>query len=425
MKTKLLAITILLTLPLAACSNDNNHPELTKDLDAFFAARNIENVDIPFLSLVDDNDVVYKYSLLDFDGDYAPFFTFAVKGNLEADYKSSLTNAKWTIKTETGVQGFFSFDPDLKLEIDVSYISEADYAETNLKAGTYAVVYSYDDLYGEVPPLPGEGLADEASEFLTARGISGVDVSFLNTISEDLIIYTDCLDDFDDEGNIPYFDICLDGDVESAMLTMFRNAGWTVPTFQTEYGYECLDPTGAVEADVIYYSYEECTYITFYSYVDIYGGGGGVIPEGDGDYITSEIIGAEGTTYVDWTLTGNTGAVYVGQSAASYDSVQLRSKNNNSGIVTTVSGGIGIIDSIAVEWNEHTSEDRALEIYASNTPFTSPEDLYASGATKVGEIKFGEASYTFTSEYAYVGVRSKSGALYLDSITFIWKDLIY
>ncbi len=101
--------------------------------------------------------------------------------------------------------------------------------------------------------------------------------------------------------------------------------------------------------------------------------------------------------------------------------IQMRSSGNNSGIVSTTAKGI--IKEITVDWNSGTDSARVLNIYVSNTAFTSPADLYSSSATLIGSLTKGETTLTIPSDedFAYVGVRSKSGALYLESITFTYE----
>lgn len=128
------------------------------------------------------------------------------------------------------------------------------------------------------------------------------------------------------------------------------------------------------------------------------------------------------TTYTSWSdKQGASGAVYAGQSAGNYNSIQLRSKNSNSGIITTTSGGK--IGAISVEWEGNTQSGRVLNVYGSDTAYTSPTELYTSSSgTKLGTIECGTStSLTVTGDYEYVGVRSDDGAIYLSSITFTWN----
>ena len=69
--------------------------------------------------------------------------------------------------------------------------------------------------------------------------------------------------------------------------------------------------------------------------------GGSVTPSEVTDVITADKLKATGTSYTDFSgVKISSNAVYAGQSAKSSNGgIQLRSKNSNSGIVTTVSGG--------------------------------------------------------------------------------------
>ncbi len=137
--------------------------------------------------------------------------------------------------------------------------------------------------------------------------------------------------------------------------------------------------------------------------------------------ITDTITGNDvptGSQYNDWTYDGST-AKYAINSNYGVQTIQLRSSNSNSGIVSTVSGGK--IKSITIEWNSGTSNARNLNIYGSTSPYSAPSDLYSG--SYVAQLNKGdnETTYEFIEEYSYVGVRSASGALYLDSITFVWQ----
>lgn len=145
-------------------------------------------------------------------------------------------------------------------------------------------------------------------------------------------------------------------------------------------------------------------------------------PASVSDVLTRATTGIEGTSYAEWsnkTLTST--AVYAGQSAGGNSSIQLRSKNSNSGIITTASGGKLV--KVTVDWNDNTDGERTLDIYGKNTAYVSPADLYnnATQGTKIGSIKKSDATeLVITDSYAFIGVRSNSGALYMNSLTITW-----
>lgn len=142
------------------------------------------------------------------------------------------------------------------------------------------------------------------------------------------------------------------------------------------------------------------------------------------DVLTKDATGVSGTSYTSWSdvkLTSD--AVYAGQSAGGNESIQLRSNNNNSGIITTASGGT--VKSVTVTWNTNTADGRTLNIYGSNTAYSSPEDLYNADTqgTLLGTIVKGTStSLTVEGDYAFIGMRSNSGAMYLESIEVTWNS---
>ena len=131
--------------------------------------------------------------------------------------------------------------------------------------------------------------------------------------------------------------------------------------------------------------------------------------------------------YTDWSgKTGVSGAVYAGNSTGNNGAIQLRSSESNSGIVTTKSGGK--VQTIVVSWATTTANRRCLNVYGSNTPYTSASDLYDEGTQGklLGTLVYEDgarAAYVINVEgdFEYVGLRSDSGALYLNEIDITWK----
>ena len=140
------------------------------------------------------------------------------------------------------------------------------------------------------------------------------------------------------------------------------------------------------------------------------------------DIITADNLTATSTNYVDFTgVSFNSNAVYAGNSAqTSSGGIQLRSKNSNSGIVSTTSGGTIKSVSIVVESGHDTSN--TLNVYGSNSAYTSAEDLYGSNAgTLIGSgNSTGSITLTNPGNYSYIGLRSNNGAIYLTSISITY-----
>ena len=77
------------------------------------------------------------------------------------------------------------------------------------------------------------------------------------------------------------------------------------------------------------------------------------------DQLDRELTGVTGSSYTSWEgKTSNSDAVYAGQSAGGNESIQLRSNNSNSGIITTASGGT--VTNISVIWNSNTSDGSSM-----------------------------------------------------------------
>ena len=110
---------------------------------------------------------------------------------------------------------------------------------------------------------------------------------------------------------------------------------------------------------------------------------------------------------------------------------QLRSKDSDSGVVTTTTGGVA--KKVTVVWyNDGTisnANGRTIEIYGKNEPYVAVSDLYSDDTkgTKIGSVVYDANAETLTASvnlegnYQYVGFRSKSGALYTESITIDWS----
>ena len=158
--------------------------------------------------------------------------------------------------------------------------------------------------------------------------------------------------------------------------------------------------------------------------------------EGDGSIDTlnnANTINSIDSTYTDWTADLSSGISYKGQSGGQYTSIQLRTNNNNSGIVTTANTNELEASKITIKWNTHTSEGRSVQIYGKNEPYSSESDaateLYGnSKGTLIGSLAYNnrdansETSLTISESYKYIGIKSASGALFIESIDIQWGE---
>ena len=141
------------------------------------------------------------------------------------------------------------------------------------------------------------------------------------------------------------------------------------------------------------------------------------------DHMTASVLPATNTNYTAFngvSLTSD--AVYAGKSAKSTNgAIQLRSSGSDCGIVSTTSGGKIKSVKITVE-----SGNKTIDVYGNNTAYTNANDLYATSGnsnqgTKLGSLT-STGTITVSGDYAYVGVRSNSGAVYISDIEFTWDN---
>lgn len=149
-----------------------------------------------------------------------------------------------------------------------------------------------------------------------------------------------------------------------------------------------------------------------------------IVPTGGGtDILNQAFTGISGSSYTDFSgKVGTSGAVYAGQCAGSNNSIQLRSKNSNCGIITTGTGGKA--KKVTVTWESHTVEGRTLNIYGKNTAYSSASDLYdeAKQGTLLGSVTCGTSTeVTISGDYTYIGFRSDADAMYLSEVKIVWE----
>ena len=142
------------------------------------------------------------------------------------------------------------------------------------------------------------------------------------------------------------------------------------------------------------------------------------------DTITvSKIFGeSKPTSYTDFSNVSDVSeAKYAGRCCTnnSGDFIQINTKTPPLGIYSSTSGGT--IRSVTVNFHSSDTNSNAVNVYASNEPFTLAE--VSSKATLVGTItnSGGTGTYEFTSDYAYVAVMTAKNAHYFSSVSFVWE----
>lgn len=142
------------------------------------------------------------------------------------------------------------------------------------------------------------------------------------------------------------------------------------------------------------------------------------------DVLTAKLFTATGNSYTDFSnVTVTSSAVYAGNSAKSdAGAIQLRSKKNNSGIVTTASAGT--VRKITVVWDDATASGRTIDVYGKSTAYSSDTDLFGSAdvpGVLIGSIAKGKSELVVEGDYQFIGIRSNFGAIYVTSISVEWE----
>lgn len=240
----------------------------TEEITAFLATRGVANFIVPSIELTEaDFDKVYS---TDGSDGYIPTFAIQLNGDFAAAIASALITASWSVPTEASFYGYECFDPNELVELD--YLVE--------EGKTYINIYAYEDVYDEDDPEE-EGIthydnisswpSDIISAFLATRSVTTVTVpGFTFDATKVLDCYTsDGSDDY-----APMFFIGFSSDYSEDIKEALIGASWNVPETPTEYGFECLDPTGLVELDYLFNETSELPFtICIYAFADIDEGG--------------------------------------------------------------------------------------------------------------------------------------------------------
>lgn len=155
--------------------------------------------------------------------------------------------------------------------------------------------------------------------------------------------------------------------------------------------------------------------------------------EGATDRLTKENTVKSGTNYKDWTVVDfASGVSYKGQSGGDKNSIQLRTKNNNSGIVITANANNLDVQKIKVTWDGDTANTRTIDVYGKDTPYEATTDLYSDDAevqgTLIGSLVLTDNTdpeklvqeLEISDSYKYIGLRSHDQAQYVLSLDITW-----
>lgn len=137
------------------------------------------------------------------------------------------------------------------------------------------------------------------------------------------------------------------------------------------------------------------------------------------DTLTVETLGLSGNSYQDIDFTGLSGAHYIGRAMYNDGAIQMNANEADRNISTDVSGGtIQKIDIVFASKNQNS-----IEILASNDPYTSASDHHGDSQT-VTTGSESSLSYSFSAEYSYFKIVSIDGAVYINSISVTWGEIV-
>ena len=144
---------------------------------------------------------------------------------------------------------------------------------------------------------------------------------------------------------------------------------------------------------------------------------------GDTDELNRALTGiSDEGSYDTWSgKTATSDAIYAGKSGGQHNSIQLRSKNSDSGVITTSSGGN--VKKVTIDWESNTVNGRTLNIYGKNTAYSAATDLYDDDkkGTLLGTIVKGTSTeLVISGDYTFIGLRSNADAMYLSKVTIEW-----
>ena len=206
MKKGLLFITLLASLGLASCNNNDGGSQgggsgtytltaLETEAVNFLSLRGVTVDKLEPIHMVKDSDVIFVDTEPDFyeeDGDtYYPYYYAAINNDYVQDILNSMKALNWTVPATEGEYGYECLSPDQKIEIDVLYVPEFE----GDPEGTDITIYSYNDLTGggEVPPSTDDviDIGDALTVTMSELGFADKDPALALTGTKMSVVFVD------------------------------------------------------------------------------------------------------------------------------------------------------------------------------------------------------------------------------------------
>ena len=389
---------------------DNYFEDLSDEYIALLIKDGFEEYDDP------DYGLLYRY---DNGFVYIEIFVYYEGGNcLEIYFEDS----KLPALTSLGLN-----ETSLDIVAGASYQLEAQYNPSN---ATHPVNWSSSN--NEVATVDDNGLVTivqnasaGATVTITAKTPSGLSASCVFTIAANTVTGVKFTQD--------NYNVIAGGKQIQTQYTVLPVGATTNPSDVISYGFKDdgndhtgihINENGIVYADDNAVAGKVATISisingTLFGYATVTVMEANVTHTLDRDFF--DIQKANYSKYLDYSATKD-GATYAA-SCAGNNGIQIRSKNDPSGVIGHYEGRACQSITFNFDASTQATSERKIDIYASNSAFTIA-DMFNSSVTKVGSIVFDAnnltQTYTFTSEYSYIGFRSNNGAIYLSSVVVVW-----
>ena len=139
-----------------------------------------------------------------------------------------------------------------------------------------------------------------------------------------------------------------------------------------------------------------------------------------------------GGSYAEWSgKVGDSTIVYAGNVSGRNGYININTTNSNSGIISTSNETAYHAKKVILNWNTDTNLARVVEVYGKNTAYASASELFddENKGTLIGSMAYNakdeltnQSTLVINAEYKYIGIRSHSDALYLNSVEIQWGE---
>ena len=182
-----------------------------------------------------------------------PEYYLATKTSITESAAKSLEKDGWTVTLDEDYGEYCAIDS--KNLVEIYFYDSLFGGGTDVIVNTVKDIKEAEEMNKPIELKDGT-IAEQISEFLEYRGVTGVNIPYVSSIGDNDVVAIE----YNVKGSVlsyPFYWFALAGDREEAAKAAFIEAGWTVPEEKSEYGYECVDPSSKVEIDFYFYTEED------------------------------------------------------------------------------------------------------------------------------------------------------------------------